>query len=319
MINDGIKLKMIGVDVAKLKLDIAVDEKEHFTIDNQENKFSKMINSIVNINNVCFVLEATGGYERKLVNFLLSKGIAVSVVNAKRVRDYAKAIGQHAKNDRIDAQVIRQYAEMTQPKLCVQQSDSVVQLDALIKRRDQLVKQKTAEKHHLEASTHPDSIRSIKKFIKAFDKEIELIETKIKKLIETDKSLKKQRKQLTQVTGIGDITAATLLALLPELGQLSNKQISALIGVAPFCKDSGMMRGHRAIWGGRALIRSTLYMATLSAVHHNKPIKAFYQRLIANGKLKKVALVACMRKLLTILNSMTKNNTEWNPNFAKLA
>ena len=262
-------------------------------------------------------MEATGGYERKLLNFLLSKGIAVSVVNAKRVRDYAKAIGQHAKNDRIDAHVIRQYAEMAQPKLCVQRTDPALQLDALIKRRDQLVKQRTAEKHHLEAAIHPDPIRSIKKFIKVFDKEIERIETKMKKLIETDKNLKKQMKQLTQVTGIGDITAATLLALLPELGQLSNKQISALVGVAPFCKDSGMVKGHRVIWGGRALIRSTLYMATLSAVHHNKPIKTFYLRLVANGKLKKVALVACMRKLLTILNSMTKNNTEWNPDFAK--
>ena len=312
------KLKMIGVDVSKLKLDIAIDEKKHFTIDNQENRFPKLIQSIEDIDNICFVMEATGGYERKLVNFLLSKGIAVSVVNAKRVRDYAKAIGQHAKNDRIDAHVIRQYAKIAQPKLCVRQSDSALQLDALIKRRDQLVKQRTAEKHHLEAAIHPDPIRSIKKFIKVFDKEIELIETKIKKLIKTDENLKKQMKQLTQVTGIGDITAATLLALLPELGQLSNKQISALVGVAPFCKDSGMVKGHRVIWGGRALIRSTLYMATLSAVFHNKPIKTFYQRLIANGKLKKVALVACMRKLLTILNSMIKNNTEWNPNFAKL-
>jgi transposase len=319
MMNNCKKLKMIGVDVAKLKLDIAIDENKHFTIDNQENKFPKLTQSIVDIDNVCFVMEATGGYERKLVNFLLSKGIAVSVVNAKRVRDYAKAIGQHAKNDRIDAHVIRQYAEMAQPKLCVQRTDTALQLDALIKRRDQLVKQRTAEKHHLEAAIHPDPIRSIKKFIKVFDKEIELIETKMKKLIKTDKNLKKQMKQLTQVTGIGDITAATLLALLPELGQLSNKQISALVGVAPFCKDSGMVKGHRVIWGGRALIRSTLYMATLSAVHHNKPIKTFYQRLVANGKLKKVALVACMRKLLTIINSMTKNNTEWNPDFAELA
>ena len=219
------KLKMIGVDVSKLKLDIAIDEKKHFTIDNQENRFPKLIQSIEDIDNICFVMEATGGYERKLVNFLLSKGIAVSVVNAKRVRDYVKAIGQHAKNDRIDAHVIRQYAKIAQPKLCVRQSDSALQLDALIKRRDQLVKQRTAEKHHLEAAIHPDPIRSIKKFIKVFDKEIELIETKIKKLIKTDENLKKQMKQLTQVTGIGDITAATLLALLPELGQLSNKQI----------------------------------------------------------------------------------------------
>lgn len=313
------KLKMIGVDVSKLKLDISIDEKTHYTLDNKVNKFSKLIRSIVDIDNVCFVMEATGGYEKKLLNFLLSKGVAVSVVNAKRVRDYAKAMGQHAKNDRIDAHVIRQYAEITQPKVRELQTDSAIQLNALIKRREQLVKQRTTEKHHLEASSHPDTVRSINKFIKAFDKEIERIDAKMKKLIESDSFLKKFMKQLTQVTGVGQITAATLLALLPELGQLSNKQISALVGVAPFCKDSGRIKGHRVVWGGRALIRSTLYMATLSAVHHNQPIMTFYQRLIANGKLKKVALVACMRKLLTILNSMIKNNTEWNPHFAKLA
>ena len=124
--------------------------------------------------------------------------------------------------------------------------------------------------------------------------------------------------QLTQVEGIGSITASTLIAQLPELGQLSNKQISALVGVAPFCKDSGKMKGQRMVWGGRALVRSTLYMATLSAVQHNAPIKTFYQRLIAKGKLKKVALVACMRKLLVILNAMTKKGSQWNPNFANL-
>ena len=234
------------------------------------------------------------------VNLLLSKGIAVSVVNAKRVRDYAKAIGQHAKNDRIDAHIIRQSAAMTQLKRYMQQTDSTIRLDALIKRRDQLAKQKTAEKHHLEAATDLNSMHFIKKFIKAFDKEIEQIEIKIKVLIETDSTLRKQMQQRSQVTGVGNVTAATLLALLPELGRLSNKQISAVVAVAPFCKDSGMMRGHRAVWGGRALIRSTLYMATLSAVYHNKPIKIFYQRLIANGKQQKVALVACMRKLLII-------------------
>lgn len=316
MTNTPKHYKMIGVDVAKLKLDISVNNEHSLTIDNLENSFNPLIKQISEIDQVCFVMEATGGYEKKLVRFLLSKGIAVSVVNAKRVRDYAKAIGQHAKNDRIDAHVIRQYAEMANPRLCRPRTEAADRLAALIKRRDQLVKQRTIEKQHLETAVGSESIRSIKKFIKAFDQEIERIDVLIEELIRQDSTLKNRMRQFAEVNGIGVITASTLVSQLPELGALSNKQISALVGLAPFCRDSGGMKGKRVIYGGRALIRSTLYMATLSAVRHNKPIKIFYQRLVANGKLKKVALVACMRKLLTILNAMARNETAWNPNFA---
>jgi transposase len=318
MENNAIKFKMIGVDVAKLKLDIAFDDKHIITIDNQKDSFKQLLKLIADATQVCFVMEATGGYEKPLSNFLLAQGIAVCIVNAKRVRDYAKAIGRHAKNDRIDAQVIRLYAEMAQPKQLEQRSTEAHQLEALMKRRDQLIKQRTMEKQHLEAANDADTIRSIKKFIKAFDKEIERIEVNIKKLIETDKALQDLRKQLTQVDGIGEVTISILMAQLPELGQLSNKQISALVGVAPFCKDSGTMKGRRVVWGGRASIRSVLYMATLSAIRYNKPIRTFYQRLVANGKLKKVALVACMRKLLVILNAMVKKGSEWDPDYVKL-
>jgi transposase len=314
--TNPIKLKMIGVDVAKLKLDISMPDNQAVVIDNNEAGFKQLLKTIPPIQTVCFVMEATGGYEKGLANFLLSQGAAVSIVNAKRVRDYAKAIGQHAKNDRIDAKVIRDYAEMAQPKHRKQRSKIANQLEALMKRRDQLVKQRTMEKQHLEAANDPYATRSIKKFIKSFDQEIERIEAEIKKLIAADGALQKRIEKLIQVDGIGSVTASTLVSQLPELGQLSNKQISALVGVAPFCRDSGAMKGRRIVWGGRALIRSTLYMATLSAVRFNPPIKAFYQRLITNGKLKKVALVACMRKLLVILNAMTKNDSEWNPNFA---
>jgi transposase len=314
--TNAIKLKMIGVDVAKLKLDISMPDNQAVVIDNNESGFKQLLKTIPHIQTVCFVMEATGGYEKGLANFLLSQGAAVSIVNAKRVRDYAKAIGQHAKNDRIDAQVIRDYAEMAQPKHRKQRSKTANQLEALMKRRDQLVKQRTMEKQHLEAANDPYATRSIKKFIKSFDQEIERIEAEIKKLIAADGALQKRIEKLIKVDGIGSVTASTLVSQLPELGQLSNKQISALVGVAPFCRDSGTMKGRRIVWGGRALIRSTLYMATLSAVRFNPPIKAFYQRLITNGKLKKVALVACMRKLLVILNAMTKNDSEWNPNFA---
>jgi transposase len=309
---------MIGVDVAKLKLDISFDSKQVIMIDNREKNFNSLIRQLSNIDKVCFVVEATGGYEIKLVNFLLSNGIAVGVVNAKRVRDYAKAIGQHAKNDRIDAHVIRQYAEMVNPRICRQRTAEADRLAALIKRRDQLVKQRTVEKQHLETAVGSETLRSIKKFIKAFDQEITRMDALIETLISQNAAFKNRVQQFVDVNGIGAMTASTLVSQLPELGTLFNKQISALVGLAPFCRDSGGLQGKRVIYGGRALIRSTLYMATLSAVRHNAPIKLFYQRLVANGKLKKVALVACMRKLLTILNAMAKNETAWNPNYANL-
>ncbi len=309
------KHTMIGVDVAKLKLDVAINERHLLTVDNLEDGFKQIPTQIARPKSVCFVLEATGGYEKRFVTFLLSKQLAVCVVNAKCVRDYAKAIGQHAKNDRIDAQVIRQYAEIIQPKPNGQRTEEAQKLEAPIKRRDQLVRQRAIEKQHLEAVSDKESIRSIKKLIIAFDQEISRIETLIQKLITQNATLSKHRAQLGQVHGIGMVTVTTLLAQLPEFGQLSNKQISALVGLAPFCRDSGGAKGKRMSWGGRALVRSTLYMATLSAVRYNKPIKISYDRLLARGKLKKVVLVACMRKLPTILNAMVKNGTDWNPNY----
>jgi transposase len=319
MANNAIKLKMMGVDVAKLKVDRALDDKHVITIDNQDSSFKQRLKLIADMTQVCLVMAATGGYEQPFANFLLAQGIAVSVVNAKRVRDDAKAMGRHAQNDRIDAQVIRHYAEMAQPKRWEPRSTEAHQLDALRKRQDPLVKQRTLEKQPLEAAKEAESIRSIKKFIGAFDQEIGRIEANINNWIATDNALQKRREQLTQAGAIGAITASTLIAQLPELDPLSNKQIGAWVGVAPFGKDRGAMKGRRVIWGGRALVRSTLYMATLSAIRSNKPIQAFYQRWVANGKLKKVALVACMRKLLVILNARVKNGSEWNPDYVKLA
>jgi len=314
---------MIGVDVAKLKLDIAIDDKTILTIDNHEESFKKLLKSIPNIDQVCFVMEATGGYERKLVSFLQAKGVAVAVVNAKRVRDYANSMGAYAKNDRIDAQMIRHYAQAAfaknRLKLREPRTEIAQRLEDLLRRRNQLVGQRAVEKQHLEAAGDKESVRSITRMIKQFDKEIDRIEVKITAYIDADDHLKKSMEQLLQVQGIGEVTVLTLLTQLPELGKLSNKEIVALVGLAPYCKDSGKKTGRRTIFGGRILIRSTLYMATLSAVRYNKPIREFYQHLLAKGKLKKVALVACMRKLLTILNSMAKTESEWDPYFGKTA
>jgi transposase len=312
---------MIGVDVAKLTLDIAVEDNKVLTIDNNEGGFKKLLKIIPDIDQACFVMEATGGYERKPVSFLQSKNIAVAVINAKRVRDYANAMGAYAKNDRIDAQMIRHYAQVAfakgRLKLRESRTEIAQQLEDLLRRRHQLVGQRAVEKQHLEATINKESVQSIARMIKQLDKEIERIEGRIKAYIEDDDNLAKNKEQLMQVQGVGEVTALTLVTQLPELGNLSNKEIVALVGLAPYCRDSGKKTGRRVIFGGRELIRSTLYMATMSAIRFNKPIRQFYQRLLANSKLKKVALIACMRKLLTILNSMAKTGSEWNPDFAK--
>ena len=319
MTNITKNFKYIGVDVAKAKLDIAINHHQVITINNQDAAFKALLKSLDELENTCFVMEATGGYERPFAHFLDANSIAVVIVNAKRVRDYAKAIGQLAKNDRIDAHMIQQFAEMACPDARQPQSDSVIKLAALIKRREQLVKQRAIEKQHQEATRDTEALRSIRQMTKYLDKVIKLMDAKIQRGILADSTLERQRNRLVEAKGVGEVVATTLVTELPELGTLGNKEISALVGVAPFCRDSGSMRGKRVIWGGRARVRSALFMAVLSAVQHNPPIKAFYQRLLANGKMKKVALVACMRKLLTVLNAMLKNDTPWDPEFAKNA
>jgi transposase len=317
------KLQMIGVDVAKQKLDVSVDDHTALTIDNDEASFKNLLKRIPDRGSVCLAMEATGGYERKPVAFLQSRNIAVAVVNPKRVRDYAKAMGAYAKNDRIDAAMIRQYAQAAYDTNRLQLRESITEAaqrrESLLRRRNQLVGQRAIEKQHLESATDQDTVRSIKRIIKQLDKEIDKIEDLIKTDIEADEHLKNSMKQLMQVPGVGDVTVLTLLTQLPELGKLSNKEIAALVGLAPYARDSGKKTGRRAIFGGRMHIRSTLDMATLSATRFNQPIRIFYQRLLAQGKLKKVALVACMRKLLTMLNSMAKTGDAWNPDFANQA
>lgn len=315
------ELKMIGVDVAKAKLDIALDDKTVITINNDEDDFKKLLNKLPIIEGICFVMEASGGYEKKFANFLLAEKIEVAIVNAKRVRDFANAMGMNAKNDRIDALMIRHYAQVAYAKDKLHtrepQSEAEQQIEPLLRRRNQLVGQRAIEKQHLETAINEAVINSIEKNIHYLDAEIKDIESKIKTDINGDKNLKKDMERLLEVKGIGDVAAFTLLSQLPELGTVSNKEITALVGLAPYSKDSGNKKGRRIISGGRSLVRSVLYMTILSAIQFNKPIKAFYQRLVASGKPKKLALTACMRKLLVILNSITKKECDWNPEFVK--
>jgi transposase len=309
----------IGVDIAKQKLDVSFSDQRVVSFENNLAGFKLLLKEIENKSQTRVVMEATGGYEKPLAHFLQDQGVAVSIVNAKRVRDYAKALGVLAKNDVIDAKVIRLFADAVNPTLLPTASDTQQALDAQVHRREQLVKQRAMEKQHLETVGNKEAVRSIKRTITFLDKEIERIEKAIKALIKADSILTEKVERLSAIKGVGDITALTLIADLPELGQLTNKEISALVGVAPFCHDSGTQKGKRTTWGGRTQVRTILYMATLSAVQHNPPLKAFYNRLVTKGKTKKVALVACMRKLLIVANSMLRNNTEWNPNHGKLA
>jgi len=309
----------IGIDISKNKLDISFSDNETASYDNNLSGFKQFLQQIPDKNKTRVVMEATGGYERSLVQFLQEKGVAVCVVNAKRVRDYAKALGKLAKTDKIDSHVIRLFAGAINPNVTEQLSESQQSLDSLTSRRNQLVKQRAMEKNHSETVTNKETKRSINRTIKFLDKEIGMIEEKINKLIDLDSELKEKVNRLTTIKGIGPVAAVTIVSDIPELGALANKEISALVGVAPFCRDSGSMRGKRTIWGGRSQVRSILYMATLSAVKHNPAIKVFYDRLVSKGKPKKTALVACMRKLIIIANSMIKNNVDWNPNHGILA
>jgi transposase len=309
-------LKKIGVDVSKKKLDIALNETKFITIDNNEKAFQELLKDIpMPLKDVHFIMEATGGYEGKLANFLLKKNIAVSIINPKRVRDYAKAMGKLAKNDRIDAHAIRDFANIANPVLLNKKSPQEQKLRNLIKRRRQLLKHQTTEKLYFETTSEKEALNSIQKILNHLEKQIESMDSEIQSLMDTDKDYCKKKEMLVEVEGLGSQSVATLLANLPELGTLNNKQIGSLVGVAPFCNDSGERKGKKMVWGGRKQIRTALYMPMLCAIQYNKPIKAFYDRLIKKGKIRKVAVIACMRKLLTILNSMLKNNTRWDPDF----
>jgi len=309
----------IGVDISKKRLDISFNNNDTTSYTNDLSGFKQLLKRVTNKKMTRVVMEATGGYERPLVSFLQDKGIAVSIVNAKRVRDYAKALGRLAKTDKIDSHVIRLFAEAINPNVTEKSTESQQSLDSLTLRRNQLVKQRAMEKHHIETVTNKEAKLSINRSMKFFDKEIIRIEEKINELIDFDIKIKEKVNRLATLKGFGPVTSVTCISDLPELGTLSNKEISALVGVAPFCRDSGTMKGKRTIWGGRSQVRSVLYMATLSAVQHNPPIKEFYDRLLNKGKPRKTALVACMRKLIIIANSMLRNNIDWDPEYGKLA
>jgi transposase len=302
----------IGIDVSKHKLDVAISDDDCLQVENSEIGFKELIKKLPNKKRTLITLEASGGYEKLVANYLRHKKFDVAVVNAKRVRDFAKASGKLAKTDHIDANAIRAFAKAFNPK--PQSLTTPIEeerVDAL-NRRGQLIKMITTEKNHLEQASK-NYHRSIKKHIQFLEEEVAKIDRSLEEKISEDTELKERVEKLDAIKGVGKITAMNVLLHMPELGQLSAKEASALAGVAPYNHDSGQMKGKRQIRGGRAPVRTALYMAILSARKFNPAIKKFYDRLIQKGKLKKVAMVACMRKLIIIMNAMMRDGSEWKP------
>ena len=304
----------VGIDVSKATLAIALmPTGEWWEVGNDTAGIKQLVAQLHDHKPSLIVLEATGGYERPVAAALATEGLPLVVANPRQVRDFAKATGQLAKTDRIDAAVLARFAERIQPTPRPLPDSALQSLDALLTRRRQLLDMLTAEKNRLE--TAPAAVRrDIQQHVRWLERKLANIDSDLNKAIEDSPIWRAKDNLLQSAPGVGPVLSRTLLAEVPELGNLNRKEIAALIGVAPIARDSGTLRGKRCVWGGRAPVRAVLYMATLVATRHNPTIRRFYTRLQANGKPKKVALTASMRKLLTILNAMARTNTHWQEN-----
>lgn len=316
------ELVYVGVDVSKATLEIALEpDAKSFAVENHRQGIAKLLVRLPEPGACVVVLEATGGYERTVIAELLQAGHRVALVNPRQVRDFANALGILAKTDRLDACVIARFGEVTQPRCVENPQGPQSELQQLVDRRRQLVDLRTAENNRLDQATSKATRKSIREVVKAVEKQIESLEQQIDDLVRQNEDWQHKMDLMTSVPGVGRTTATTLLADLPELGQLNRQEIAALVGVAPYNHDSGQLRGVRCIWGGRASVRNVLYMAALSAKRWNSIIRRFAERLTESSALRpskapKVVLTACMRKLLIILNTMLKNDTSWNPQLA---
>ncbi len=301
-----------GIDVSKDRLDVHLwPAGQNFSLENNPSGAGELVDRLRPHGVALVVIEATGRYERRVALALMDAGFEVAVVNPRQPRDFAKASGQLAKTDAIDARILAQFGAVIGPRPSERPAENRLVLDELVARRRQLVEMITMEKNRIEHALFMRLRRQIEHVVKALQKQLEQIEAEILKLIDRDDDWRRRFEVLKSTPGIGDATAATLVAELPELGQLNRQAIAALVGVAPMNRDSGRDRGQRHITGGRHSVRRMLYMATLTARTWNPTIKAFAQRLTAAGKPFKVVMTACMRKLLTILNTMVRNNELW--------
>lgn len=305
----------VGIDVAKAQLDVAVcgDQVTAWSVRRTPAGLQKLGERLQGLAPARVVLEASGGLERELCNVLTEYALPVVLLNPQRVREFARATGQLAKTDEIDARVLADFAEKLRPEVRPLPSREQQALDALLVRRRQVVDMITAEKNRRQQAT-PLIAQEIGEHIAFLESRLAVLNSDLHAQIQKNAEWQMRAALLRSVPGVGPILSLTLQASLPELGTLDRGKIAMLVGVAPVNRDSGTSRGRRITWGGRGDVRSVLYMAALSGVRYNPVLRAFYEQLVARGKLKKVALVACMRKLLTILNSILRHNTPWSPN-----
>lgn len=322
MKSQGPFSQVVGVDVSKDKLDFAFDDDtQTSTLKNTKEQIVKeLIGRVKNPKSTIAVMEATGGYEERLVTLLHEHKIALAVVNPRRVRDFADGIGRDAKTDPLDAQVIAFYGRVVKPEPQVAKSEEEKKLKSLVERRRQLLDLINQESNRLGQTTDREIRGYIEESLETLKKQVQVVDQRLAKCVEANHENTRKVDILRSVKGLGPVSISTFLAELPELGQLNRGQIAKLVGVAPMNRDSGKKSGRRRTFGGRSCVRRVLYMATLVATQFNPRIKTFYQHLLSEGKPKKVALTAAMRKLLTIVNTLIKNDELWNatPNKASV-
>jgi len=306
----------IGIDVSKKLLEVAAHESDfRYSCPNQPSAFGGLVEQLIALRPARIVLEATGGLEKPIVSALQAAKLPVVVINPRQIRAFAKAVGQLAKTDRLDARVLAHFAAAVKPPLRLLKSKDEQELEALLARRRQLVDMLIAEKNRRNSAT-VDLVRdAINEHLDWLEDRIAEVDDQLNSRLVISELWQNNNAILRSVPGIGPVASFSMLADLPELGTLNRQQISKLVGVAPLNCDSGQQRGARHIFGGRADVRSVLYMATFTATRFNPVIKAFYQRLIAKGKPHKLAVTACMRKLLSIINLMIRNQTFWNSDY----
>ena len=304
----------VGIDVAKKHWDVCLlPSGRTLHVPADDDGLERLLQELRSLGRVLAVVEATGGYERRLAADLMTAGVAVSVVNPRQTRDFARSLGRLAKTDRLDARVLAEFAARIRPRTSPPTSEKQAELDELVARRRQLIGLHAMEKTRLHQSQTKAVRKSVGHLLDLLRKELDEVDASLAELIAADDDWREKFRILESTPGVGDVAGTTLVAELPELGKLNRQAIAALVGVAPLNRDSGQLRGKRAIWGGRAAVRSALYMAAFSARRCNPVIRNFAQRLEHAGKPFKVVMVACMRKLLTILNSMIREKTPWNP------
>ena len=311
--------RFVGIDVSKAWLDVAVlPQGRRCRVANEQAGWDELIAWLGEPTGCLVVMEATGGYQVATAATLATAGFDVVVANPRQVRDHARSRGQLAKTDRLDANAIADFAQRNQPKVRPLPDEQTRLLQALMARRRQLLEMLTMEKNRLQQAPKPLA-KPITKHIQWLEKELKQLDDDLDDQIRQSDVWREKDEILRSAPGIGDVTSRTLLADLPELGEVNNKQIAMLAGLAPLNRDSGKFQGHRTIWGGRATVRTALYMAVVSAIRHNPVIRLHYQHLKELGKAPKVAMVACMRKLLVILNTMLREHQPWQPRLPKTA